>query len=334
MTMNLLITWQYSPERIALVQSKLTTPWSIACAAPDAPGFARALREADAVMAMGWCGNMPAAPRLRLVHLPGAGYDEVDFAAVPPDCAVCNVYEHEIGIAEYVVLGMLEWEIRLARCDTELRRGSWASGFITGAPLHGELHGKTVGFVGYGRIAHETARRLRAFGLRIMARTRTPSRCDPEVVDDAAGVERLDDMLAHCDYVVVTCPLTSATRGLIGRRQLDAMPAHAVIVNVARGEVIDEQALHDALAERRIGGAIIDTWYRYPTTGDPAEVCLPSRLPFHELDNVIMSPHCSGWSAGLLDRRWTVIAGNLDALARGEPLRNVLQAPGGPPPAD
>ena len=245
----------------------------------------------------------------------------MDFSALPAQATVCNVYEHEIGIAEYIVLGLLEWEIRLSRMDAELRQGLWLRSFVSDAPLHGELFGKQVGFIGYGRIARAAAHRLRAFGVSVHACTRTPASAN-EDVDHIAGMGALDDMLASSHYVVVTCPLTDETRGLVDARSLARMSPDAVLVNVARGEVVVEKDLYEALAERRIGGAIIDTWYRYPEGAEHPQ-CLPSAYPFHELDNVIMSPHASGWSAGLMRRRMAVVADNLNGLAEGRALLNV-----------
>lgn len=328
---RLLIKGALAEPRIELLRAGLDPAWEILAWRPrdgDA-ALARALCRVDAFMSMSWRAGMPAAPRLRLLQLPGAGLDGIDFAALPAHTTVCNVYEHEIGIAEYLVLAMLEWEIRLARMDEELRRGLWLRSFVTDAPLHGELCGKQVGFVGYGRIARATARRLRAFGVRVRACTRTPSHAN-EDVDEIAGMDMLDAMLAACDYVVVTCPLSDETRGLIDAHRIACMRSDAVLANVARGEVVVERDLYEALAERRIGGAIIDTWYRYPRS-EPGAVsgelpaCLPSAYPFHELDNVIMSPHASGWSAGLMRRRMAVVADNLNRLVRGLPLHNVAR---------
>ena len=98
------------------------------------------------------------------------------------------------------------------------------------------------------------------------------------------------------------------------------MKPGAVLINVARGALIDEQALFEALRERRIGGAALDTWYRYPSPEEPA--VRPAERPFHELDNVVMTPHCSGWTEGLMARRFALIGDNLERLAAGRPLLN------------
>ena len=105
-----------------------------------------------------------------------------------------------------MVLVLLEWEIGLRRLDTAMRDHLWSEGSVKSAPLHGELASKDVGFIGYGRIARESARRLRAFGVTVHACTRTPGNAD-EWIDFIAGMDGLDAMLARCDYIVITCPL-------------------------------------------------------------------------------------------------------------------------------
>jgi phosphoglycerate dehydrogenase-like enzyme len=125
--------------------------------------------------------------------------------------------------------------------------------------------------------------------------------------------------LQRADYLAVTLPLTAETRGLLGRRELALLRPAAIVVNVSRGDVIDEDALYEALAGHRIGGAALDVWYRYPTGPEPT---LPARRPFHELDNVLMTPHISGWTDGMLEARAIVIAENIRRVVHGEPVVN------------
>ncbi|MEM7407075.1 MAG: NAD(P)-dependent oxidoreductase [Pseudomonadota bacterium] len=322
-----------TPQMLALLERKLGAAWEVRpCQAPFASETMRtALADADALLSMRWPADAPADAGIRVLHLNGAGYDGVCFDHVPRHCTVCNVYEHEIGIAEYVIGAMLQWETRLAQSAAGLRQGHWLDGPFGPGPLHGELHGKTIGFVGYGRIAHETAKRLRAFGMGTMARTRSPARID-DWIDDGGDMRGLHGMLENADYVLLTPPLTAATRHLADAAFFAHMRSSAVVINVARGGVIEEQALYDALAGHAIGGAIIDTWYEYPTDG--VQPRRPGNLPFHELDNILMTPHASGWSAGLMERRFTAVARNLEAWRSGRAMANVLKAPGAPPIVD
>jgi phosphoglycerate dehydrogenase-like enzyme len=324
--MKLLIKKTDNDGRLALITDFLTTSWIIEVAdSSNREELARKILDADAMVSMNWPTDMPSAPRLRLLQLPGAGTDDIAFESVPAKAAVCNVYEHEIGIAEYILSAMLQWVIGIPRMDAALRRGQWYGSHLSG-PRHDELYGKTVGIIGYGRIGREVARRARAFGMKVLACSRTPRSSD-EFVERVDAMDRLPAVLPASDFVVLALPLEPSTAGVIGTQQLARMKPSAVIINVARGALIDERALFEACREKRIGGAVIDTWFKYPAEGH--EVAEPSNLPFRELENVIMTPHASGWTEGLRPRRCKIIAGNLDRLARGEPLINVVKQPVG-----
>jgi phosphoglycerate dehydrogenase-like enzyme len=310
--------------RLSLVPGFLETPWDVVVADSEVSGeLARALEGADALITMSWNGAVPCAPSLRLLQTPGAGTDAIDMTRLAPSTAVCNCFEHEIGIAEYVLGAMLEWEVGLRRMDATLRAGDWSGSYLCG-PRHGEVHGKTLGILGYGRIGRETARRALAFGMQVRACSRTARTSEP-LIGRVDGMDALADLLRGSDFVLVTLPLDAGTRGLLDARAFAQMKDSAVVINVSRGAVIDEQALYDALAQRRIGGAVIDVWYGYPPRGE--RHAAPSRLPFQALDNLIMTPHASAWTDGLLPRRNRAIAENLNRLARGEPLLNVVRAP-------
>jgi phosphoglycerate dehydrogenase-like enzyme len=286
--------------------------------AADARAIA-ALAEAEILVSVDFDGSLPPMPKLRLVHIPATGLDAVDLAAVPPCCRVCNVFEHDIGVSEYVVAAMLYFTIGLVSKSERFRSGSWTDSPRVGAPFRPELAGSTVGLIGYGHIGRAVARRAKAFGLRVMALART--RRDLEPPPDWLGEPgELPALLEAADFVVIACPLNEATRGLIGRREFAHMKPEAVLINVARGPIVDEDALYEALESRTIRGAVLDVWYRYPEPGETA--VRPSRHPFHHLDNVVMTPHCSGWTEGLMARRFAVIIDNIERLRQGRPLMN------------
>lgn len=269
--------------------------------------------------------HLSGAAKLKLLQIPFAGYDWLKPQLLAESCRVCNAYEHEIPIAEYVMLGILEWEFGLFRIVADFRAGSWRYCMPSGGPFHGEAYGKTLGLIGYGHIAQEVARRADAFGMRTIALARTPRPQTPAPLAWlGTGAADLDRLLAESDYVVVTCVLSPETRGMIDAEKLTRMKDSAVLINVARGKIIDEQALFEALRDKTIAGAVLDAWYRYPFEPGNDENTTPSQFPFHELDNVYMTPHCSAWTRELLERRWRFVAANLDRFARGEPLQNVL----------
>jgi len=109
---------------------------------------------------------------------------------------------------------------------------------------------------------------------------------------------------------------------LIDARRLSLMRSNAFLINIARGHVVDEDALYSALRGRRIGGAALDVWWQYPNAADPER--RGSRHPFHELPNVIATPHNSGWTSGMVERRWNEIADNINRFARGDSLINLV----------
>jgi phosphoglycerate dehydrogenase-like enzyme len=266
-----------------------------------------------------------AAKRLKLVQVPGAGLDRIDRTALPAGTALANVYGHEVGIAEYIVGAMLALTRSFGRIDASLRRGVWESQWGVGAsppPPWPELAGKTLGILGYGRIGQALAQRARAFDMNVCAIRREVSRSGAEGLSFLGGPADLDEVLRRSDYLAVTLSLNDQTRGLLGARELALMKPSAVLVNVARAEIVDEDALYRALEERRLAGAALDVWYRYPKEAGQTR---PASRPFHELSNVLMTPHVSGWTEGMLEARATLIAENIQRTARGEPPLNLIR---------
>lgn len=287
---------------------------------PDKEGVAAKFAKARIIVSPAYRANFPPSPKLEMLHAPNAGLDSIDFDALPPDVRVCNVFEHHIGIGEYVLAGMLRSVIDLEARSAKFKNGlNWEDTPRLGALTRGELSGKTLLSIGYGTIGQAVAERARPFGVRIEAVTRTPRPMTPEP-DRMAGYDRMKQMIGDADFVLVACPLNDETEGMIGADLIGAMKPTAILINVARGKIVEEKALYDALAKGKIGGAVLDTWYDYPTTDN--HDAKPSVWPFWELDNVVMTPHCSGWTDGLIERRFKVVAENARRLYAGEGLIN------------
>ncbi len=285
-------------------------------------GRPEAAAEADILVSNHWHADYPPAPRVRFVQSVATGIDLIDLTALPRGVAVCNAFGHETAIAEYVLMTMLVWSHCFREIEGEFRaRSSWRPSWVMSGAPHGEIMGRTLGIVGFGRVGREVARRAAAFGVRVLAANRSP-RAAGEGVEVIFPLGELDAMLPECDFVVLATALGPQTEGLIDARRLALMKRSAFLVNIARGAVIDEAAIYDALRELSIAGAALDGWWQYPTSSEPER--RPSRLPFHELPNVIMTPHCSGWTDGMTARRWAEVAGNIGRFVRGEPLVNVV----------
>jgi phosphoglycerate dehydrogenase-like enzyme len=287
----------------------------------SAPGEAAHYETADVIVGIKLDASMPRPQKLRLYQAPAAGTDAIDVSLLPAASALCNCHGHEDAIAEYVFAALLARHVPLATADADLRRGQWT--YFAGRPkaLRTELGSQTIGLLGFGHIAKAIALRAKAFGMRAHAANR--SAISSEFVDRAYALSDLHAFLAEVDIVVVTLPLTRETQGLVDAAAINAMRPSAWLVNVGRGPVIAEQALYDALRSKRLGGAVIDTWYQYPTPDQPD--CAPSKLDFAALANVVMTPHMSGWTSGTVLRRQQTMADNIARLATGRPLQNVLK---------
>jgi len=188
---------------------------------------------------------------------------------------------------------------------------------------HGELYGKTVGIVGFGRIGQHIAIRARAFGTHVIAiDNRYHPGKEAYPADQLMPPVQLAELLPQADYLILTCPLNDQTRGLIGTESFSRMKSSAVLINLARGPVIEEEALYQALSTHQIDSAYLDVWYQYPINTN--DVVLPSQHKFEELPNAICTPHSAAWTQGLFTRRYAAIAHNINRLYQGAPLQNVV----------
>jgi phosphoglycerate dehydrogenase-like enzyme len=290
----------------------------------DERTLATDLADADVYVGARFTAAMGEAARgLRLVHAPGAGYDGIDATALPVGATVANTFHHEGSIAEYIAMALVALRRRVREQDTALRRGSWLSStYDRDIAQPATLRGSTVVFLGFGHIGQAAWSLLRAYGAEGIAITRSGS------VDAAASGlawagtnNRLLEAVEQADALVVSIPLSPETTGAVGARELDALGPDGLLVNVARGPVVDEKALFAALDSRSIAGAAIDVWYRYPGSDGVGE---PASLPFGDLDNVLMTPHSSGVTSETFVGRAIEIADNISRLAAGESIRNVV----------
>lgn len=301
--------------------------WRFLANAP-ASDQAAALVASDVIV----CSRLGAAEAAsaraaRLVHVTGAGLDRVAVDALPTRVAVANTFHHARPIAEHVLMSVLALSRRLLPADRELRSGTWRTiATDSDVPLHPTLDTMTLGVVGLGSIGLETVRLAEAVGMSTAAVRHRPDAPVPDGVHPrwVGGTTDLPRLLAESDVVVVTVPLSAATEGLIGAAELAAMRPTALLVNVARGPVVDEGALYRALAEGGIAGAAIDVWWGAPAPGRTP----PADLPFADLDNVLLTPHHSGHARRTFELRADDIADNVRRLARGQELRNVVRAAG------
>jgi phosphoglycerate dehydrogenase-like enzyme len=278
------------------------------------------LRQADVLL--GWhlgeelpAGALAGPARLRFVQLLSAGADSVDYAALPERLMLaCNAGAYAQPMAEYVMAVTLALARRLPQRHAELARGE----FGMWKPVL-TLDGAVCVVLGFGGIGQATARLMRAFGARIHAVNRSGRTGEP--VDFAGTLADLDRVLAAADVLVIALPLTRATRGLIGARELGLMKPAAILVNVGRAAIVDEQALYERLRDQPEFCAGLDAWWHEP--GPDAE--FSTRYPFFDLPNLIGSPHNSGVTDGALQVGAVRAAENVRRFLKGEAVTGLVR---------
>jgi phosphoglycerate dehydrogenase-like enzyme len=246
-----------------------------------------------------------AAPRLRLIQKIGVGVNTIDLdAAKARGIAVCNLPgTNARAVAELTLALMLAVLRRLPRFDAAMRRGEWSDPALQDGI--GELGGRTVGLVGYGAIARLLAPVLAALGCRLIYTSRTPR-------SDAVGEWRsLDALLSESDVVSLHLPLTAETETLVDARAFARMRRGAILINTARGGLVDQSALTQALKDGKLAGAGLDVFVHEPH--DATE-------PLFHLPNVVLTPHIGWLTTGTFDRSFALAAENCRRIAAGEAL--------------
>ena len=257
------------------------------------------------------------APGLRWIHARSAGLDRVLVPEVVAHSAVLTNGRgaFSAALAEFALAALLFFAKDLRRLVAQQAAGAWE-------PFDMErLEGRTVGVVGYGDIGRAVASRLRPLGMEILALRRRPGlSADDPLVKETLPPERVVELMARADDVVVAAPLTPETQGLVGREAIAAMKRTAVLVNVGRGPVVDQTALVEALERGRIRGAALDVFETEP---------LPAGHALWRLPNVLFSPHCADHVPGWVDEAMGVFLRQLERFRRGEPLRDVVDKAAG-----
>jgi glycerate dehydrogenase len=251
--------------------------------------------------------TIAATPGLRLIALAATGTNNVDLdAAREHGVAVCNLRDYcTASVVQHVLGTLLLLTQRLREYDTLVRSGAWQRGeqfCLLDFPIR-ELTGRKLGIVGYGTLGRAVAHAAQAFGLEVLVANRpggTP----------AAGRRDLDELLPQLDVLSLHCPLTPATEGLIGAAQLARMKRDAVLINTARGGLVDSAALADALRSGRLGGAAIDVLPREPPVGGNA-------LLAGDIPNLIVTPHVAWAAREARQRSIDEMAANVEDFLRG-----------------
>jgi phosphoglycerate dehydrogenase-like enzyme len=252
-----------------------------------------------------------ASPKLRWIHNGMTGMDNVLYPElVRSDVVVTNGSgAHRHALAETVAGMMLAWAKHFREHLSEQQQHRWQH------RQHGTLREKTVLIVGLGSVGETIARLCHCFGMRVIGLKRHPAGELPVGVDQLAGPAQLHEVLPGTDYVVIAAVLTEETRGMIGERELRLMPASAYLINIARGPIVDEQALIRALQKKWIAGASLDVFEEEP---------LPETSPLWALPNVLVTPHNAAWSEHVQAEVLGIFYENFQRFVEGRPLLNIV----------
>lgn len=308
-----------NPTEPQLAMLEQLPPETTIAVGNSAEAFERAAPDADVLF--NWSGSRSLlrevfgmCPRLEWVHSRAAGLDNQLFPELVASPALLTngtgVFSAPLG--EFALAAVLYFAKDLRRMMRNQQAGRWEQFDVT------EIAGQTAGIVGYGDIGRAVATRLRPMGMDVLALKRHGPplyHVDP-LVSRIYGPETRLEMIARCDYLIASAPLTPETRGMIGAPEFAAMKPTAVVINIGRGPVIDEAAMVAALTARKIKGAGLDVFDEEP---------LPDGHPFYRLENVLLSPHCADHTPDWLERAMQFFLDQFERFHKHEPLRNVVK---------
>ena len=294
------------PEGIRMLKE---VAWVTALPAyPSEEELVDAAQDVDAILSRSAVISSPvigASPKLKIVSRHGVGLDYVDVEACTGHGVLVTITgdANSEAVSEHAFGCLCAVARKIAIADAGIRSGEWERERIVGV----ELYGKVLGIIGLGRIGSRMAKHARGFAMQVIA-------CDPYVEPERArrlGVALVDleTLLRRSDFVSLHVPLTEETKHMIGRAELKSMKPSAILVNTARGAVVDQRALYEALVGREIAGAALDVFEEEP---------LPVDHPLTELDNVVCTPHCAGQTTEAMVRVSIRAAENILCVLRGE----------------
>lgn len=261
---------------------------------------------------------LTASDALEVLLIPFAGLPAITRETLReyPQIAIHNLHHNAPPTAEMALALLLAVARRLIPSDREFRQHDWTPRYAPYPSVM--LHGKTALILGYGAVGQHLGAILQAMGMRVLATRRR----NTDVANDIHPPEALHELLPHADALIIALPATDDTDNLIGERELSLLPSGAMLVNIGRAAVVDQHALYDALVSEHLHGAGLDVWYHYPPDEAARTDTAPADVPFHELDNVVLSPHRggAGGNAEIEVLRMAALARTLNAAARGDEI--------------
>jgi phosphoglycerate dehydrogenase-like enzyme len=258
--------------------------------------------------------QFPVANKLKWLHCPAAAVHQFSYPEfVNSGVILTNARDvHGPVVAEHVIALVLALAKNLHLTARYQEKREWGQDPVWNARPHPRMvAGATLGLVGVGSIGRGVAKHAAALGMRVIAAREHPEQGRPEAVEEVFASSQLDKLLAQSDYIVLAAPVTASTEHLIGAKQLSQMKPEACLINVGRGQLVDESALAQVLREKKIGGAALDVFEEEP---------LPASSPFWDLNNVLITPHTAGLDEKMWERQYALLAENLRRYLAHQPL--------------
>ena len=300
-----------------VIRSQMPAGWTLVTLEGETRESCRSqLRDADFVVVADWPitgEEIAAAPKLRMVQHQGVGHEKIDKEALKArgiPLALCPAGT-TVGVAEHTILLILAVYKRLVVADAKLREGVWLQWGLRSVSF--ELAGKTLGLLGFGRIGQAVARRAYAFDARILYHDPFLQEPPPEAAGWDARAVSFPDLLRQSDILSLHVPATDQTRRCMSTLQFEQMKRSAILINTARGAIVDEPALVKALETETIAGAGLDVFEQEPITPDN---------PLLKMDNVVLTPHISAGTVDALRQKIRSVFANLQRFAAGRPIED------------
>lgn len=263
--------------------------------------------------------QLDSLSNLRILIVPWVGIPEETLETVKkfPNLKLHNLHHNAAATAELALALLFAAAKRVIPFDRELRIGNWELRYAEPESLL--LAGKRALLVGHGQIGRRIETALEALGVEVSVISRT-SALDAHAYSKGL----LHQILPKVDFLMLAVPLTEATEGMIGAEELALLPDRSILINVSRGKVVDQSALYKALKENLLFGAGLDVWYNYPAGEAERTETFPGDFPFHELENLVLSPHRAGLVRETEGQRMKELARLLNQAAAGDPLDNLV----------
>jgi phosphoglycerate dehydrogenase-like enzyme len=328
--MNILLTKKMMSQDIAYIQSGLSSDIKLIFPESyDEATLVNNVSKAEVLLGGFFSeGLLSHARNLKFAQIPWTGVDNLDFDLLRKhNVVVCNSHSNSEVVAEHAVAMMMDAAKKLSYHDREMRKGNWNRLFPDTqnniSPFSQKISGSKIGIIGFGAIGQSIVNMLKGFSCSFHVFTRSGLIAE-EFKNKVEWFKIKDfiDKAKELDVVFVAIPLTKETQGIIDKHFFNAMSANSILINISRGQVLNPTHLYDVLLNKQIGGAAIDTWYNYPSPSNP--MVFPSlEFPFHELDNIILSPHRAGYIDSGFPHLDDAIE-NLNRFVKGESLKNII----------